>query len=379
MADMITVTLHKNGKYWQARWRDPRTGKLRGKGLGATAKVSKRAATVKARDEERKLNRGKVQNGQAPTLQDYIDRFIEARTDLAPGTVKLYRLTGRYLTGHFGETLRIDKIIRPDATDWRTALAKGRLAHINKQNKGTPAESTVCRCCKEAKTMFKAAVDDDLIEFNPFDRLKSSAPPPDKTWEYVDRQTLRRLLDKAPNDSWKLLVALCRLAGLRRGECERLKWSDIDLDRRRIIANNDITHQTTKRKRREIPIDPELHKLLFEVFMDGQGGERVLPDLRGSLYRGFQLIAGRANVPMYSRPYHTLRKNCETDWMEQHPVMVVCEWLGHSADVAAKHYHRAKDEQFDRASGLECSQKCSQSTDDKTQPIETKDVTHKRP
>jgi len=54
----------------------------------------------------------------------------------------------------------------------------------------------------------------------------------------------------------------------------------------------------------------------------------------------------------WAKPYHTLRKNCETDWLAAYPVMDVCRWLGHSPTVAMKHYHQTTASTMRRAAGL---------------------------
>ena len=53
-------------------------------------------------------------------------------------------------------------------------------------------------------------------EFNSFDRIAGSSPAP-KDWHYVDLEEFDKLLGAASN-LWGLLLALARLAGLRRGE-----------------------------------------------------------------------------------------------------------------------------------------------------------------
>ncbi len=53
----------------------------------------------------------------------------------------------------------------------------------------------------------------------------------------------------------------------------------------------------------------------------------------------------------YAKVCPTLRKDCETDWLQTFDVFTVCQWLGHSPAVAQRHYHGAKDEDFQRASG----------------------------
>ena len=347
---MITVTLNRNGKYWQARWTDSRTGEQKGRSLGAIGKTSARAAKVKAQQVEQALNRGRHFDGKVPGLAEYIEAFIASKSNISKGTANLYRLTGRYLTHHFGPDRKIDSIGRAEAREWRTRLAQGDLAEAMTQHKGIPKESTVCRSTKEAKAIFAQAADDEIIPFNPFGRLSSSAPKPDKNWEYIDLATLGRLLDAATG-GWKLLIALCRLAGLRRGEAIALRWSDVDLERRRLIVNNAIEHQDTKHRRRETPIVPQLHAILFDAFMDGQAGDRVVTDVHGCWHRGFAAIAARARVAMYARPYHTLRRNCERDWLESGVNLIaLTEFLGHSPAVASRHYLKAEESDFEKIS-----------------------------
>jgi len=44
-------------------------------------------------------------------------------------------------------------------------------------------------------------------------------------------EELDKLLDACHNVGWKMLIALCRIAGLRRGEALRLLWSDINWEK----------------------------------------------------------------------------------------------------------------------------------------------------
>jgi integrase len=63
--------------------------------------------------------------------------------------------------------------------------------------------------------------------------LTSKYPPkPDRQWHYVTMEQLDSLLNACPNVGWKMLLALCRLAGLRRGEALELPWSSVDWSHR---------------------------------------------------------------------------------------------------------------------------------------------------
>jgi integrase len=351
---MIVVTLQRNGKYWKAHWRDA-DGRQRGKGLGAVSSISQRTARSEVLRLENELNYEHRVTNRVPTLVGHCERFLVNRTDLAPGTVVLYQSTIGLLTSHFGEDRPIDEITRSDAADWRAALARGELAKEGTRMSPILSEATICRHVREAKTIFRAATDEDLIAYNPFDRLRSKAPDPDKDWEYIDMPTFQKLLDACRQEGWRILLALCRLAGLRQGEALRLQWSHVDLNSRRLVVENPGRYRTSKKRRREVPIVPELHALLFRAkWRVDEDNCCVIQDIcTPNLWRDFRVIAKRAGLTPWARWCHTLRKNCETDWAGGFPIHVVAEWLGNSPEVAMKHYLRAEPRDYCLASGLD--------------------------
>ena len=153
-----------------------------------------------------------------------------------------------------------------------------------------------------------------------------------------------------------MLLSLCRLAGLRQGEALRLCWPQVDLEARRLLIENPGRYRTSKKRRREVPIDPELYVLLHQARWkagteeDGHVVQGVYAD---NMWRDFRVIAKRAGLKPWARWCHTLRKNCETDWAGRFPIHVVAEWLGNSPEVAMRHYLRAEPQDYLRASGLD--------------------------
>ncbi len=373
---MITVRVEPNGKYWRARWTTP-TGQRGSRGLG---KCSKREAKVKAKRLELELNNGRASSERAPTLEEHIKRFLANRLDLAEGTRDLYEQTGRYLRGFFSPGLRIDKITRFEAANWRTAIATGMFVKLNKRECKTPSESTVCRHVREAKTLFQMATDEDQIPLNPFSRLNGTAPIPDKNWAYIDQTTLDKFLDACPTLAWKLLISLCRFAGLRQGEAFRLDWNHIDLDARRLTVANPGRHKTTKKRTRTVPITGSLHDILFEAFMSDDRGNMVVQpaDLpkQKHLWKAYHSICEKAGLEPWARWCHTLRKNCETDWAAVRPIHVVTEWLGNSPEVAMKHYVHATDDDFKVASKFQLAPKLPQSANSQ-EVSESQELTNK--
>jgi len=140
---------------------------------------------------------------------------------------------------------------------------------------------------------------------------------------------------------WRVLLGLCRFAGLRQNEALKLSWRDVKWGTVDTPAHLIVWGHKTK-KFRITPIRPELLPLLREVFELAEDGtvEVVTGVVRKNLWRDFQVIRRRAGVMAYGKWCHTLRKNCEQDWNDQFPTHIVAEWMGHSVKVAQAHYLR---------------------------------------
>lgn len=351
MSSRSTVTLSSNGDYWQAQYYDL-MGRRRAKSLGPKSKFSRRQAKVKCDRlaAEIQLNPAKALGSQAPKLGEFLDSYLSSRTDLKAGSLYLQDLTARYLQQFFGTEIRIDRITRAMATKWRTALAKGDLKQARKNHQyNSMNETTVCGRVVDAITIFNAAVADDLIIVNPFDRLNHQAPKPDKQWHYVSMEELDKLLNTCPAPGWKALIALCRLAGLRRGEALSLQWSAIDWQNRRltVYAQKTARHGGNKRI---VPIEPKLFQILTEVRTTVPADQlRVCNVTSHSLWRNFQVIRKRAGLRAWSDAFQVMRRNAETDWAQRFPQYAVSEWLGHDIAVSAEFYLTVPEELYTKA------------------------------
>ena len=327
------VILSSNGNYWQARYYDS-AGNRRTKSLGSKKNLSKRQAKVKCNRlaAELTLNPGIADTGRPIKLGDLFIRYLDSRTDLRNATLKLHRSTTKYLREFFGAEIYIDRITRAMGSNWRAAMATGKLSSNPKRE--TMAEASVCIHVRNAKTIFNHAMRDDLVLFNPFDRLKGTAAEPDKDWKYVSLEELDKLLDACPNVGWKILIALCRLAGLRRGEGVRLLWSNINWEEHYLTV---IAEKTGRR--RVVPIGPKLYQLLLDAFGQAPEGEQQICHIsQYGLCRNFQVYRKRAGLERWKDAFKVLRRNCETDWAQKYPQYAVSIWMGHDIHVSARHY-----------------------------------------
>lgn len=110
---------------------------------------------------------------------------------------------------------------------------------------------------------------------------------------------------------------------------------------------------------RVMPIFPELRPYLDEVYGQApEGSEHIVTryrkgnsNLRTQLHR----IIGKAGLKPWPKPFQNLRSTRETELAERFPIHVVCEWLGNSPAVAAKHYLQTTEEHFAQAIADETS------------------------
>ncbi len=80
--------------------------------------------------------------------------------------------------------------------------------------------------------------------------------------------------------------------------------------------------------------------------------------------------------------FQNMRASRETELIEDHPIHVVCSWIGNSAAIAAKHYLQVRESDFERAaeSAAVLKQKAQQqaAAPTRTESQETKNARENR-
>lgn len=358
----VYLSKSKSGKdvYWKLLWRDG-NGKNHCQSIGNVKKLSKRQAEKIRQTKLVDLTNhpGRRGVGRSPLLGDYLDHYLKMRkSELQPATLELHRQTGEYLKAYFGPGRRLNSIQRPDGRAFKAALADGDLAGAGRIE--ILSESSVHLHIRNARKMFGVALEDDTIPSNPFDKIAGKAPPA-KGFHEVTENEFDKLMENAePN--WRLLLAICYHAGLRRGEAVNLRWNLIDWERSRLKVIANCEWRPKDRDCRTVPMVPELRAILLEAFEQADtGAEKVIPD--GSIigrdtHKPFTRLCNRAGVKVWSRPFQTLRKTRATIWARVYPQHVVSEWLGHAQiTTTSQYYLQISDREYDHAAGLTESKK----------------------
>lgn len=198
------------------------------------------------------------------------------------------------------------------------------------------AKATVAGHIKKAKQYFKAAVDAGALPASPFARVVAGDMSNEERAVYVSTADVDKAIACAPDAQWRLLIALCRYAGLRcPSEVLTLRWQDVDF-----VAGT-MAIRSTKTGRRIMPILPELRAYLEDAFNPEE--ERCISrycESNANMRKGFLQILKKAGLKPWPRLFHNLRGSLESDLAERYPIHTVVKWLGNSEGVAMRHYLR---------------------------------------
>lgn len=379
---MIRVTLHRvrNGRnvVWMLRWRIGR--KRCGETLAKATEISKREAEARRREKQAAFIKG-TQSATRPdrlTLQQFLDQYADRRRQggdgkgflrqapkLSEKTIAGHKMSIRYLIQHFGPGQDINAITLPDASEFVDALAAGKLAGArskNRQHYNLSRQSVKCHL-RNIKAALNFGVLFGLVQTNVFQQFDGK-PMATSANYFVTVDEFDRLLEAAPNQGWRMLLALARLAGLRREAARTLPWSGwatdtdgekhrvgIDWTRKRICLVGN--HKTVKRYR-ELPIAPSLHKLLLTAFESVQDESAPISGVpKSNLTRNVQIIVRNAGLDPIPGLFRSLRSSCENGWKQDGVAEpTFANWLGHSPTVSRMFYTAPTDQEFAAVSNV---------------------------
>ncbi|MFM8496484.1 MAG: tyrosine-type recombinase/integrase, partial [Planctomycetia bacterium] len=207
-----------------------------------------------------------------------------------------------------------------------------------------------------AKQFFRAALRQRLIKENPFgDMKKLAVGASDRSRAFqITGEMAQQVLDACPDDHWRLIFALSRYGGMRvPSEICLLEWQHIDWERERILVNCKKTAHHRGREIREMPLFTELKPHL-------EAWRRVCPKRREkvlnpfvnaktNLRTGLLKILKKAGIKPWPKLFQNLRSTRAKELRRRFDPAVVAAWLGHTVDVADKHYCQVSDDDFRRA------------------------------
>lgn len=307
-----------------------------------------------------------IKESEITTLGKYSDLFLERLVlDKKPNTMDNYRSSFQNMTKYFDKDRQPETVTREEALDYKSWLrTNGRT-----DGKGGYSADSVKKKLEHVKLLFDEMRKSGFITSNPFDGIlqKRNADKKDERKRYIPEEYVLRALEYAPTLEWKLIICLWRYCGLRRNEPLLLKVEDIHFDRRRMFLYASKTNEV-----REIPIFPSVYKSLEMVYLNAQPGQKFLiMNACSKKYRNtdrmcgmknanletiFDKICKKAGLLPISMPGNNLRASAEKDMLTgakpEYEYLkgrydLVVDILGHSVEIARKHYSRTKDSDLD--------------------------------
>ena len=305
-----------------------------------------------------KLSRaGLVPARRSAALGAFLDAFIErAAADRKGGTVTNLVTAANDLRRFFGETADVRTVTPAMAADFRHH-------YLTRTPK---LAATHARRLKTARQFFAAAVMQKLTTANPFDGVTTASVLPDDRRYYLSAGDAGRLI-AAADPTWAAIIALARFGGLRcPSEVLSLKWEHVNFESNRMTVPSPKTEHLAGKAYRVCPVFAALAPHLADAFDRAAPGEvYVVGGPRGDRYRAaadtpkgwvscnvrtpFEKLIRRAGLTPWPRLFHNLRASCETDLAADFPAHVAAAWLGHSPDVARKHYLQVRESDYEAA------------------------------
>jgi integrase len=199
---------------------------------------------------------------QRETLKAFTDRCIASKVSAKPRTVELLECAAASLVAYFGPDKPIDEITSGHAKAYRE-----HLLVTGSSTGGRLSLNTVNGRIKKAKAFFASAVEFRLLDSNPFAKLPCTVRSNRSRMAYVTKADIEKVIDAASDAEFRLLVALCRYAGLRNpSETLSLKWEHIRLDGGRMNVQSPKTAHHEGKASRWVPILPELRPYLEDAW-----------------------------------------------------------------------------------------------------------------
>ncbi len=333
-------------------------GKDKWKSAGKAGPTTKAMAQAKLAEKKRQIRLGLLDmiDADVPTLIEFSKEYLSyVKETIAKRSWRRDEISISHLVRFFGES-KLSSITPKDILDYQSKrLSDGkRPATINRE----------LACLKHLFNYAKQR--GNFFGENPVSNVKFLEEN-NQLERILSLEEEERLLSaSAPHLRPIILTAVH--TGMRKNELLLLKWSNIDFE------SNIITVEATNtknRKKKRIPINSSLRKLLLEQKLKTGFSPYIFLNPEGKAYLGtfslttcFENACGRAGIK--GLRFHDLRHTAATRMIEAGAsIVAVSKILGHSnlaMTMRYSHPDNSLKEAVEKLANFKhnCSQNCSQ-------------------
>lgn len=276
----------------------------------------------------------KTTQSKKHSLAQLIDRYM---TDVLPSKKKCERRQGAQLLwwrkqiGHY----LLSEVTPAIIGEQRDVLSKGitKRGHLR-------SPSTVVRYMAALSHALTVAVKEwGWIEDSPIRKVTKPKEPRGRTRFLNDDERMRLLVacKDSSNPYLYILVVLSISTGMRQGEILNLKWSDVDLEKGKVIL-----HETKNNEIRQVPITGHALELLQQLRKVERPDTQLLfpgkvPEKPIDIRSAWEWALKRACISNFK--YHDLRHTAASYLaMDGSSLAEIAEILGHKTLAMVKRY-----------------------------------------
>lgn len=308
-----------------------------------------------ALEHERKIRAeiaaGTWRQAEPPTLRTFAKAFIaDAKAQLKPSTVHVYEvMLDQHLLPRWGRRV-LDTIGPADIATFKQA-----------QLEAGSSKKTINNQLALLSSMLRRAVEWGELRQAPRVQLFKLMRVQDREYRWLSRTEAEAVIEAATG-YWPAVITVALHTGMRLGELQALRWSDVDMKRgkitvRRSYWNGEIGTPKSG-KAREIPINRSCRRALENhppllrcelVFHTRKGSVIKAQDMS----KGLRRVCVAAEVDPFG--WHVLRHTFASWLVERSvPIRTVQMLLGHSTVAVTERYaHVAPASGLDAVAVLE--------------------------
>lgn len=283
--------------------------------------------------------KGFVKARNLAPLLDFIDDYID-KHDSGDSSKTIMKRARGYLADYFGNA-DMRTITIEDAKAWAKATKEAK----------NRAENTVRRATGYARQFFNAAIERGIVRKNPFKALPASLVKVQERMHFITDEAAYALIDNAPSDEWKALIAVMRWAGTRNpSELIPMRWEHVVWDEQKMKVMNIKTkrHKTTFR---DVPLFAKYKVFLEAIRRDSGWVFPMLHEIGGdSVHRRITYELERRIIPdaglkKWPRLLQAFRASCATGLIiDGNTFERASLIMGHSVEKLKSNYLMQTDE-----------------------------------
>lgn len=291
---------------------------------------------------------GLAEKRQPRTLGELCRRYLEALEDrqragrAKPSTLDNAQVVVAKALEYFGTDRPIGEVDKEEAESYRNWVK----VHGRVDGTEPLAETTAGRVVRRTKEIFEIAVERNWIEQNPFKKLRGFRNTNPARDCYVPRDVIDHVIASTADLEVRLILAIARYCGIRGpSEVQRLELGDFDIETGTVTFRSPKTEHHDGHEVRLSPLWPQVVPHVREIYDAAAVGQTLAcPNMAcvsdSAVTARVKRAVVKAGVTLWPKFMPNIRASCEHDLFREHPIDDVCTWLGHSPEVALRHYRR---------------------------------------